>query len=75
MTKIKKIVVIENDLNIGAGFYSVGRVFDVLRETSCFYILKDNRSVNKKHMAIAGTATPYSVKVELFIDEIEGATS
>lgn len=61
-----KARITENPNNIGSGYYRVGRVFDVVGETPCFYILQDKNRVNKRHLSIAGTACgEHSVKVEI----------
>ena len=61
-----KVRITENPNNIGSGYWIVGSVFDVVDETPCFYILRDQNRVNKKHLSIAGTACgSHSVKVEI----------
>lgn len=58
--------IIENPLNIGGGALPVGALFEIIRETKCYYWLADNRRINKEHMSIAGTADhSHSVKVEI----------
>ena len=61
-----KARIIENNHNIGGGFWKVGDVIDVVGETKCFYILRNKHRVNKKHLSIAGTACEHGVKVEIF---------
>lgn len=61
-----KIRIIENHFNIGNGFWAIGKEFEVVRETKCYYLLNNNYRVNKKHLSIAGTACgEHSVKVEI----------
>lgn len=61
-----QVRVIDNPCNIGNGFWHIGKVFDVIGETNCFYIIEGDRRVNKKHLSIAGTACGnHSVKVEI----------
>lgn len=61
-----QVRVTENPRNIGNGFLHIGKAFDVVGETNCFYIIEGGFKVNKKHFSIAGTACGnHSVKVEL----------
>lgn len=65
-----KVKVISNPCNIGNGFWNMGKVFDVIGETRCFYIIEGGRMINKKHLSVAGTACgKHSVKVELLEQE------
>lgn len=63
---MSKIEVVHNPLNIGNGVWTIGRTFNIISETSCFYVLDNGSRINKKHMSVAGTACgEHSVKVKL----------
>lgn len=65
-----QVRVTDNPCNIGNGFWHVGKVFDVVGETNCFYVIEGGRRVNKKHLSIAGTACGnHSVKVEVITEQ------
>lgn len=61
-----KIRVIANPFNIGNGFWAIGKEFEIVGETKCYYVLTNNYRVNKKHLSISGTACgEHSVKVKI----------
>ncbi|EBH6782432.1 hypothetical protein CQT46_16475 [Salmonella enterica] len=65
-----QVRVTDNPCNIGNGFWHIGKVFDVVGETNCFYVIEGGRRVNKKHLSIAGTVCGnHSVKVELITEK------
>lgn len=66
MSNNRYAVITENPLNIGLGNFDVGVKIEIVGETKCYYRLFGGWSINKKHMAIAGTADhSHSVKVKV----------
>lgn len=56
----------DNPNNIGNGYWSVGLVLDIIRETTCHYILSNESRVNKKGLFIVGTSCfSHPVRVEI----------
>lgn len=67
-----QVRVTENPCNIGNGFWPIGKVFNVIRETDCYYVIDGYFKVNKKHFSIAGTACGnHSVKVEIIAEQTQ----
>lgn len=65
-----QVRVTDNPFDIGNGFWQIGKVFNVIGETNCFYVIDGNYRVNKKHFSIAGTAcVKHSVKVEVIAEQ------
>lgn len=63
-----QVRVSDNPNNIGNGCWSVGLVLDVIRETSCHYILSNGSRVNKKRLFIVGTLCfTHPVRVEIIM--------
>lgn len=64
-----QVRVTDNPCGIGNGFWNIGKIFNVIGETDCFYVIEGNYKVNKKHFSIAGTACgKHSVKVEIITE-------
>ena len=65
-----KARVIANPYNIGNGYYPVGQVVEIERETAHYYVLvKSSYRINKEKMALTGWAGRYAHTIEFEIIE------
>lgn len=65
-----KARVIANPYNIGNGYYPVGQIVEIARETAHYYVLvKSSYSINKEKMALTGWAGRYAHTIEFEIIE------
>lgn len=65
-----KARVIANPYNIGNGYYPVGQVVEIERETAHYYVLvKSSYRINKEKMALTGWAGRYAHSIEFEIIE------
>lgn len=65
-----KARVIANPYNIGNGYYPVGQIVEIERETAHYYVLvKSSYRINKDKMALTGWAGRYAHTIEFEIIE------
>lgn len=65
-----KARVTSNPYNIGNGYYPVGQIVEIERETAHYYVLvKSSYRINKEKMALTGWAGRYAHTIELEIIE------
>lgn len=65
-----KARVIANPYNIGNGYYPVGQVVEIERETAHYYVLvKSSYRINKEKMGLTGWAGRYAHSIEFEIIE------
>lgn len=69
-----KARVTSNPYNLGNGWYNVGQIVEIERETAHYYVLvKSSYRINKEKMALTGWAGRYAHSIEFEIIE-EGPT-